>query len=76
MTERNYPTSKARNGSREEIHHVQGKEQELCFARAAMKRYPASMVGAERGHQRADAPKPQSQTTSQSDHMDHNLVSK
>ena len=32
------------------------------------------MVGTERGHQRADRPKPQSQTTSQSDHMDHSLV--
>ena len=31
------------------------------------------MVGAERGHQRADRPKPQSQTTSQSDHTDHSL---
>ena len=31
------------------------------------------MVGAERGHQRADRLKPQSQTTSQSDHTDHSL---
>ena len=31
------------------------------------------MVGTERGHQRADTLKPQSQTTSQSDHMDHSL---
>ena len=31
------------------------------------------MVGAERGHQRADRLKPQSQTTSQSDHMDKAL---
>ena len=31
------------------------------------------MVGAERGHQRADRLKPQSQSTSQSDHMDHSL---
>ena len=31
------------------------------------------MVAAERGHQRADTLKPQSQTTSQSDHMDHSL---
>ena len=32
------------------------------------------MVGAEKGHQRADRLKPQSQTTSQSDHMDHSCV--
>ena len=32
------------------------------------------MVGAEREHQRADRLKPQSQTTSQSDHTDHSLV--
>ena len=31
------------------------------------------MVGAERGHQRADRLKPQSQTTSQSDHTYHSL---
>ena len=47
--------------SREEIPHVQGK------------RNPSKMVGAERGHQRADRLKPQSQTTSQSDNMDHSL---
>ena len=47
--------------SREEIPHVQGK------------RYPSKMVCIERGHQRADRLKPQSQTTSQSDHMDHSL---
>ena len=47
--------------SREEIPHVQGK------------RNPSKMVGTERGHQRADRLKPQSQTTSQSDHMDHSL---
>ena len=80
---------------------MQGKEQRLHFAGAAMKRYPTSKVraeavlcwssheeithvqdkrnpsktvGAERGHQRADRLKSQSQTTSQSDHMDHSLV--
>ena len=31
-------------------------------------------VGAERGHQRAERLKSQSQKTSQSDHMDHSLV--
>ena len=48
--------------SHEEIPHVQGK------------RIPSKMVGAKRGHQRADRLKPQSQKTSQSDHMDHSLV--
>ena len=47
--------------SREEIPHVQGK------------RNPSKMVGAERGHQRADKLKPQSQTTSQSDHTNHSF---
>ena len=32
------------------------------------------MVGAERGHQRADRLKPQSQKTKQTNHMDHSLV--
>ena len=48
--------------SREEITHVQGK------------RNPSKIISTERGHQRADRLKPQSQKTSQSDHMDHNLV--
>ena len=60
--DRSYPTSKVRSGGQEEITHVQGK------------RNPSKTVGAERGHQRADRLKPQSQTTSQSDHMDHSLV--
>ena len=46
----------------EEITHVQGK------------RNPSKMVGTERGHQRANRLKSQSQTISQSDHMDHSLV--
>ena len=46
----------------EELPHVQGK------------RNPCKMVGTERGHQRADRLKPQLQTTSQSDHMDHSFV--
>ena len=44
--------------SPEEIPHVQDK------------RNPSESVGAERGHQRADTLKPQSQKTSQSDHTD------
>ena len=70
---------KVRRGSSEEIPLVQGKEQRLCFAGAAVKRTHAQgkrnqskVVGAARGHQRADTLK--SQTTSQSDHMDHSLV--
>ena len=49
--------------SHEEIFHVQGKKN------------PSKTVGAERGHQRADRLKLQSQTTNQSDHTDHSLVS-
>ena len=35
---------KVRNGSGKEIPFVQGKEQRLCFAGAALKRYPTSKV--------------------------------
>ena len=35
---------KVRNGSGKEIHLVQGKEQGLCFAGAAVKRYPMPKV--------------------------------
>ena len=52
---------KVRRGGGEEIPLIQGKEQRLRFAGAAMKRYPTSkvretkkMVGVARGHQRAD----------------------
>ena len=38
------------------------------------KRNPSMTVGTERGDQRADTLKLQSQTTSQSDHTDHSLV--
>ena len=48
--------------SHEEIPHVQGQ------------RNPSKMVDAERGQQRADRLKQESQKTSQSDHMDHNLI--
>ena len=47
--------------SREDMPRIQGK------------RNPSKTVGIERGHQRADRLKPQSQTTSQSDHMDQSL---
>ena len=59
---------------------LQGQEQRLPFAGAALlphvqgKRNPSKTVGTEKGHQRADRPKPQSQTTGQSDHTDHSLV--
>ena len=59
--ERSYPMFKVRRGGSEEIPLVQGKEQRLHFAGAAVKRYPTSTVretqvrlGIERGHQRAD----------------------
>ena len=42
--ERSYTTSKVRRGGLEEITLVQGKEQQLCFAGAAVKRYPTSKV--------------------------------
>ena len=67
---RSYPTLKVRRGGGEEIPLIQGKEQRLCFAGAAVKRYPTSkvretkvskMVGVARGHQRADTLKPYSQ---------------
>ena len=38
--ERSYSTFKVRRGSHEEIPLVQGKEQQLCFAGADVKRYP------------------------------------
>ena len=67
---------KVRIGDGKEIPLVQGKEQRLCFAGAAVKRYltpkgretPSKMVGVARGHQRADTVKPYSQKTSQSNH--------
>ena len=33
-----------RSGSQEELPHIHGKEEQLCFAGAAMKRYPTSKV--------------------------------
>ena len=42
--ERSYSMFKVRRGGGEEIPNVQGKEQRLHFAEAAMKRYPTSKV--------------------------------
>ena len=42
--ERSYFTFKVRRGGREEIPLIQGKEQQLRFAGAAMKGYPTSKV--------------------------------
>ena len=42
--ERSYSTFKVRRGGHEEIALVQGKEQWLCFAGAAIRRYPTSKV--------------------------------
>ena len=39
-----YPTLKVRNGGGKEIPLVQGKEQQLCFPGAAVKRYPTPKV--------------------------------
>ena len=44
VAQRSYSTFKLRRGSHEEILLVQGKEQRLCFAGAAVKRYPTSKV--------------------------------
>ena len=41
---RSYSTFKVRRGGREEIPLVQGKEQRLSFAAAAVNRYPTSKV--------------------------------
>jgi len=41
---RSYSTFKVRRGGHEEISLIQGKEQWLCFAGAAVKRYPMSKV--------------------------------
>ena len=40
--QRSYPTLKVRNGGGKEIPLLQGKEQRLCFAGAAVKRYPTT----------------------------------
>ena len=42
--EKSYSTFKVRRGSREEIPLIQGKEQWLHFAGAAMRRYATSRV--------------------------------
>ena len=42
--ERSYSTFKVRRDGHEEIPLVQGKEQQLYFAGAAVKRYPTSKV--------------------------------
>ena len=42
--ERSYSTFKVRRGGCEEIPLIQGKEQQLRFAGAAVKRYPESKV--------------------------------
>ena len=44
MTERRYLTSKVRSEGHEELPHVQGKEQQLCFAGEAVKGYTMSKV--------------------------------
>ena len=66
--ERSYPMPKVRGSGREELLHIQGKQQWLCFAGGSCeetlnvqgKRNPSMTVGAERGNQRAERLKPQS----------------
>ena len=41
---RSYPTPKVRGGNQEERPCIRGKEQWLCFAGVAVKRYPTSKV--------------------------------
>ena len=73
---------KVRKDGSEEIPLVQGKEQWLHFAGAAVKRYPTPKVresktlAVARGHQRADTLKPYSQKTSQSNHTRTTALSK
>ena len=79
---RSYSMFKVRRGDREEIPLIQGKEQQVRFCWSSReeiphiqgKGNPSKMVGAARGHQKEHRLKPQSQTSSQSDHMDHSLV--
>ena len=73
------PRLRSGGASREDIPLVQGKEQWLRFAGAAVKRYPMSkvretQVSVVREHQRADTLKSYSQKTSQTIHMDQSLV--
>ena len=42
--ERSYSMFKVNRGGGEEIPLIQGKEQRLCFAGVAVKRYPTSKV--------------------------------
>ena len=44
VAERSYPTIKVRKGGSKEIPLIQGKEQWLRFAGAAVKRYPTPKV--------------------------------
>ena len=76
---RSYFTFKVGRGGGKKILFLQGKEQWMRFAGAAVKRYPMSkvretQVSVVREHQRADTLKSYSQKTSQSDHKDHSLV--
>ena len=49
--ERSYSRFKVRRGGREEIPLIQGKEQRLLFAGAAVKRYPTSNIRETQGRQ-------------------------
>ena len=41
---KSYSTFKVRRGGHEEIPLIQGKEQQLCFVGAAVKRYPTPKI--------------------------------
>ena len=71
----------AQECGQEELPHVQGQNRwPLCWSsreeipQVQGKRNPSKMVGTERGHQRADRLKLQSQKSNQSNRMDHSLV--
>ena len=74
------PCWSSRQPSRDTPRPRQGAAAVLCWSRheeipqVQGNRNPSEMVGAERGHQREDRLKPQSQKTSQSDHMGHSFV--
>ena len=80
VAERSYPMSKVKGRGREATPHSRsGAAAALCWnsceeiPHVQGKRNSSKTVGAERRHQRAGRLKSQSQTTSQSDHTDHNL---
>ena len=62
-----------KNGS-EEIPFIQGKEQRLCFAGAAVKRYPTPKVRETQEDGKCCERASEGTHTSQSNHTDYSLV--